>query len=66
MNTHSRFGVDEDARQAWCVIELTKVNSMRKTNSAIHHAVHNAAKEMLKVDVTSLVTPLSCIPGISK
>ena len=39
---------------------------MRKTNSAIHHAVHNAAKEMLKVGVTSLVTPLSCIPGISK
>ena len=45
---------------------LGKPNSMRKTNVAVHHAVHDAAKEMLKVGVTSLVTPLNCVPGISK
>ena len=39
---------------------------MRKTNLAIHQAVHNAVKEMLKVGETSLVTLLSRVPGISK
>ena len=66
VNAHSCLKVDADARQVRRGIELTKVNSMRKTNLAIHHAVHNAVKEMLKVGETSLVTLLSRVPGISK
>ena len=45
---------------------LTKVNSMRKTNLAIHHAVHNAVKEMLEVGGTSLAILLSSVSEISK
>ena len=45
---------------------LTKVNSMRKTNSAIHHAVHSAVKEMLEVGGTSLAILLSRVSEISK
>jgi len=66
VNVHTRCGLDADARQARRGIELTKVKSMRKTNSAIRHAVHNVVEEMRKVGVTRLVTPLSCVPGISK
>ena len=65
-NAHSCFKVDADARQVRRGIELTKVNSMRKTNLAIHHAVHNAVKEMLEVGGTSLAILLSRVSEISK
>ena len=57
VDVHSRFGVNADARQAQRDSEFTGVNAMRKTKSAIHYAVHEAAKGMLKVGVTDLVTP---------
>ena len=50
------FGVNTDARQAQRDSELTEVNRMRKTKSANHHTVHDAAKGMLKVGATDLVT----------
>ena len=57
VDVHSRFGVNADARQAQRDSELTEVNAMRKTTSAIHYAVHVAAKGMLKIGVTELVIP---------
>ena len=56
MDVRSRFGGDADARQAQRDSELTEVNAMRKTKSAILDAVHNAAKGMHKAGVTDLVT----------
>ena len=57
MDIYFCFGVNADARQAQRDSELTEVNGKRKTKSAIHYAIHDAAKGMLKVGVTDLVTP---------
>ena len=54
---HSRFGADADARQAQRDSDLTVVNVMRKTKSAIHYAVHDAAKKMLKAAMTDPLPP---------
>lgn len=55
VDIYSRFGVNADAQQARHDSELPKVNAMRKTNSTIHDAVHDAAKAVLRVSVTHLV-----------
>ena len=55
-----------DARQAQRDSELTEVNAMRKTKSAILDAVHDAAKAMHKAGVTDLVTLPQLRSGISK